>query len=95
MLSPGASINVERCPVAHVSYYSLIAHASVRYSSLTQVASHPFFKSVKWEDLRSVQAPFMPALDSEIDTGYYDDLDRKSTRLNSSHPSISRMPSSA
>ncbi|KAK2459745.1 hypothetical protein APHAL10511_008177 [Amanita phalloides] len=52
----------------------LIAHASVRYSSLTQVASHPFFAGVKWEDMRSVRAPFVPALDSEIDTGYYDDF---------------------
>ena len=39
-----------------------------------QVMSHPFFESVKWDDLRSVKAPFVPALDSEIDTGYYDDF---------------------
>jgi cell cycle protein kinase DBF2 len=52
----------------------LIAHASVRYSSLEQVEKHPFFTGVKWKDLRSVQAPFVPALDSEIDTGYYDDF---------------------
>lgn len=36
--------------------------------------SHPFFDGVKWEDLRSTRAPFVPALDSEIDTGYYDDF---------------------
>ena len=35
---------------------------------------HPFFAGVKWEDLRAVGAPFVPALDSEIDTGYYDDF---------------------
>lgn len=35
---------------------------------------HPFFAGVKWEDLRAVRAPFVPALDSEIDTGYYDDF---------------------
>jgi cell cycle protein kinase DBF2 len=29
---------------------------------------------VKWEDLRSIHAPFVPALDSELDTGYYDDF---------------------
>ncbi|PCH33151.1 kinase-like protein [Wolfiporia cocos MD-104 SS10] len=52
----------------------LIAHASVRYDTLSQVSAHPFFKSVKWDDLRSVKAPFVPALDSEIDTGYYDDF---------------------
>jgi len=39
------------------------------------VISHPFFDGVvKWEDLRSTRAPFVPALDSEIDTGYYDDF---------------------
>jgi cell cycle protein kinase DBF2 len=52
----------------------LIAHASVRFSGLNQVSSHPFFKPVKWKDMRSIKAPFVPALDSEIDTGYYDDF---------------------
>ncbi|TFY66708.1 hypothetical protein EVG20_g4383 [Dentipellis fragilis] len=52
----------------------LIAHASVRYSTLDQVQAHPFFKRVQWDDLRSTPAPFVPALDSEIDTGYYDDF---------------------
>ncbi|KAF8639397.1 hypothetical protein AX17_001522 [Amanita inopinata Kibby_2008] len=52
----------------------LISHASIRYASLVQIAAHPFFAGVKWDDLRSVPAPFIPALDSEIDTGYYDDF---------------------
>ncbi|KAF8824036.1 hypothetical protein HHX47_DHR9000200 [Lentinula edodes] len=56
----------------------LIAHASSRYSTLSQVTSHPFFKEcnppVHWDDLRSTRAPFVPALDSEVDTGYYDDF---------------------
>ena len=34
-------------------------------------------------------------LELKLDPGYDSDADRKSTRLNSSHPSISRMPSSA
>lgn len=54
--------------------HRLISHASVRYSTLPQIADHPFFVKVKWEDLRAVRAPFVPALDSEIDTGYYDDF---------------------
>ncbi|OCH94208.1 AGC/NDR protein kinase [Obba rivulosa] len=52
----------------------LIAHASARYSTLSEVSEHPFFDGVKWENLRAVRAPFVPALDSEIDTGYYDDF---------------------
>lgn len=54
--------------------FRLIAHASVRYATLSQLSGHPFFSRVKWEDLRSTNAPFVPALDSEIDTGYYDDF---------------------
>ncbi|KAG9310253.1 kinase-like protein [Chiua virens] len=52
----------------------LISHSSVRYATLTQVMSHPFFDGARWEDLRSTRAPFVPALDSEVDTGYYDDF---------------------
>jgi cell cycle protein kinase DBF2 len=52
----------------------LISHASVRYATLDQVSNHPFYAHDKWDDLRSIRAPFVPALDSEIDTGYYDDF---------------------
>lgn len=52
----------------------LIAHASVRYTAIAQIMAHPFFKAVQWENLRSTSAPFVPALDSELDTGYYDDF---------------------
>ncbi|KAG8908090.1 hypothetical protein FRB99_000534 [Tulasnella sp. 403] len=51
-----------------------IAHHSVRYTSMDQVKSHPFFEGVYWTDMRATQAPFVPALDSELDTGYYDDF---------------------
>lgn len=54
--------------------FRLISHSSVRYATLTQVTSHPFFDGMQWDDLRSTRAPFVPALDSEIDTGYYDDF---------------------
>ncbi|KAF8164436.1 kinase-like protein [Mycena galopus ATCC 62051] len=52
----------------------LIAHATTRYSSIGQVSAHSFFDGVGWDDLRSVNALFVPALDSEIDTGYCDDF---------------------
>ncbi|KAG9087094.1 hypothetical protein FRC06_002729 [Ceratobasidium sp. 370] len=52
----------------------LISHANTRPSTLSQIASHPFFESAHWEDLRAVPAPFVPALDSDIDVGYYDDF---------------------
>lgn len=46
----------------------------MRYSSLAQISAHPFFDGIDFEKLRSVPPPFVPALDSEIDTGYYDDF---------------------
>jgi len=41
---------------------------------MSQVKLHPFFTGVPWDSLRERDAPFVPALDSEIDTGYYDDF---------------------
>ncbi|KAI0685547.1 AGC/NDR protein kinase [Cytidiella melzeri] len=52
----------------------LIAHASVRYSTLDQVKRHPFFSRIRWENLRQTEAPFVPQLESETDTMYYDDF---------------------
>jgi cell cycle protein kinase DBF2 len=54
----------------------LIAHASVRYSTFEQVTAHPFFTASKtdFSRLRSRLPPFVPSLDSEVDTGYYDDF---------------------
>lgn|SRR6266850_324174 len=52
----------------------LIAHTSVRYCTLDAVRAHPFFEVVPWNNLRGAPAPFVPALDSDEDTGYYDDF---------------------
>lgn len=43
-------------------------------SDMAAITAHPFFEGIEWADLRAVPAPFVPALDSEIDTGYYDDF---------------------
>ena len=48
------------------------------------------------EDLELISADISNAfLNGEIDHEVYMDIDRKSTRLNSSHSGESRMPSSA
>lgn len=52
----------------------LIAHSTLRYSSMSQLKTHPFFAGIPWDNLRARDAPFVPALDSEVDTGYYDDF---------------------
>ncbi|KAJ8488800.1 hypothetical protein ONZ45_g13822 [Pleurotus djamor] len=60
--------------VAWNAITNLISHSTMRYSTIDEVMSHPFFSSAPWKDLRAARAPFVPALDSEIDTGYYDDF---------------------
>ncbi|GAA6049271.1 hypothetical protein JCM3770_005915 [Rhodotorula araucariae] len=52
----------------------LIAHKDRRMSTMDQVRAHPFFTGVDWPHLRERRAPFIPALDSEIDAGYFDDF---------------------
>ena len=48
-----------------------ISLESLRYATLMHVMNPPFFDGVKWEDLRSILAPFIPAtLGSEIDTAH-------------------------
>lgn len=47
-------------------------------STLDQVKVHPFFRGVDWLNLRERKAPFIPALDSEIDAGYFDDVNSAS-----------------
>lgn len=57
--------------------HRLIAHASVRYSTIEQVSGHPFFTNstqALFPNPRMQSPPFVPSLDSEIDTGYYDDF---------------------
>ncbi|GAA5991766.1 hypothetical protein JCM10908_001131 [Rhodotorula pacifica] len=56
----------------------LIAHKDRRMSSLDQVKQHPFFRGIDWDHLRERKAPFIPALDSEVDAGYFDDFSSES-----------------
>lgn len=51
-----------------------IASSHTRISHMSEVKDHPFFEGTRWESLRATRAPFVPALDSELDTGYYDDF---------------------
>ncbi|KPV73545.1 uncharacterized protein RHOBADRAFT_38109 [Rhodotorula graminis WP1] len=52
----------------------LIAPKESRLSSMDDVKHHGFFAGVDWDGLRDRKAPFIPALDSEIDAGYFDDF---------------------
>lgn len=55
--------------------FSLINDKSRRTSTLDEVKQHPFYAGVQWKVLRDTPAPFIPALDSEVDTGYFDNFD--------------------
>ncbi|WFD30720.1 serine/threonine-protein kinase dbf2 [Malassezia sp. CBS 17886] len=46
-----------------------------RYSSLSEVQAHPFFRGVDLMNMRAVAAPFIPQLEGEHDTGYFDNFD--------------------
>jgi serine/threonine kinase 38 len=37
-----------------------------------EIKAHPWFSGVNWLDIRTQTAPFEPALESEIDTRYFD-----------------------
>ncbi len=54
---------------------SLIDTQDRRYASLSQVSSHPFFASLNFTNLRGMNPPFVPQLESEVDTGYFDDFE--------------------
>lgn len=43
-------------------------------SALNDVKQHPFYRGVPWDSLRDSPAPFVPALESELDAGYFDDF---------------------
>lgn len=86
--SPGIGDGGDPCPCSqltsrvhplhrhrwHYRTHSLIAHKDRRMASLDQVKQHPFFRGIDWDHLRERRAPFVPALDSEIDAGYFDDV---------------------
>mmetsp|Transcript_27355 Transcript_27355/g.30466 ORF Transcript_27355/g.30466 Transcript_27355/m.30466 type:complete len:516 (-) Transcript_27355:30-1577(-) len=41
------------------------------------VQNHPFFADIEWEEVRNLEPPFIPELESDIDTSYFvnDDMD--------------------
>ena len=42
-----------------------------RLGGATEIKDHPFFRNVRFEDLRRIKAPFEPRLQSNIDTSYF------------------------
>lgn len=46
-----------------------------------ELKRHPFFEGVRWDQLRKVKAPFLPRLNSAVDTQYFptDEIDQSDT----------------
>lgn len=44
-------------------------------STLDEIKQHPFYAGIRWDTIRDTPAPFIPALDSEVDTGYFDNFE--------------------
>ncbi|KAF9124171.1 hypothetical protein BGW39_008402 [Mortierella sp. 14UC] len=52
----------------------LITEQEERYTTLQQVKDHPWFTGLDWTRLREMNASFVPALSTPMDTSYFDDF---------------------
>ncbi|KAK9480801.1 kinase-like domain-containing protein [Lipomyces japonicus] len=52
----------------------LIAEPEFRMHSIAEVCGHAYFADIDWTNIRNIQPPFIPQLDSDVDAGYFDDF---------------------
>lgn len=64
-LNPAASDLIRR----------LICEPNTRLTTAAEIKAHAFFNGVDWERLRLSDAPYVPQLNSEIDTSNFDDFE--------------------
>lgn len=57
-------------------------------SVLDDVKHHPFYAGVDWDRIRDAPAPFIPALDSDVDTGYFDNFEDPAGKIQSLFPVV-------
>lgn len=62
------------CPPAYL-LCRLIEAPELRYQSLSEVSGHAFFKPLAFHSLRERSPPYVPQLESEVDTAHFDDFD--------------------
>ena len=57
----------------------LINNSNVRLglNGAEEIKSHPFFRGLDWDNIRNLKAPFIPQLENEYDTHYFDNFDIK------------------
>ena len=59
--------------------FKLINNANVRLGigGAEEIKSHPFFKGVDWDNIRNTKAPFIPKLENDYDTSYFETIKAK------------------
>lgn len=55
----------------------LLADPRVRLgvNGAEEIKDHSWFKDINWNDIKSMQPPFLPQLESSIDSKYFDKYD--------------------
>lgn len=55
----------------------LLADPRVRLgvNGAEEIKNHSWFKDINWNDIKSMQPPFRPQLESSIDSKYFDKYD--------------------
>lgn len=49
----------------------LICNAKNRFQSISDIQAHPWFRSFNWDAIRTMEPPFIPELEDEADTSYF------------------------
>ena len=57
--------------------YKLISNSNCRLgkNGVMEIKSHPFFQGFNWENIRNMKPPFIPFLQNEYDTSYFETFD--------------------
>eukprot|EP01121_Diplochlamys_sp_Union-15-3_P010620 TRINITY_DN2998_c0_g2_i1.p1 TRINITY_DN2998_c0_g2~~TRINITY_DN2998_c0_g2_i1.p1 ORF type:complete len:221 (+),score=52.03 TRINITY_DN2998_c0_g2_i1:99-761(+) len=50
----------------------LLSKPSKRLMNFDVIKKHPFFKGLKWDKIRELEPPFVPQLENELDTSYFE-----------------------
>tara|TARA_R110002050_G_scaffold12841_4_gene41716 strand:+ start:711 stop:1052 length:342 start_codon:yes stop_codon:yes gene_type:complete len=58
----------------HLSLRLLCDHSSrLGQKGVQEIENHPFFNGIDWDHIREGKGPFVPELDSELDTKYFEE----------------------
>lgn len=57
----------------------LVTDVDIRigFTGASEIKSHPFFKSINWDNIRSITPAFVPSISHDIDTKYFDKFEEE------------------